>query len=65
MKVFVIGGVTIPKSDPEYQGQLRIVNSSMELFGEGVVSMGHDLVACSPFQGSADLGAMFAVMCAG
>ncbi|MCC8948176.1 toll/interleukin-1 receptor domain-containing protein [Bradyrhizobium sp. Arg62] len=58
MKIFVIGGATVPSDHQDYDGEVRILNASMERIGSDVVGMGHDLVACSPFSGSADLPAV-------
>ncbi|WP_029083753.1 toll/interleukin-1 receptor domain-containing protein [Bradyrhizobium sp. th.b2] len=58
MKIFVIGGTSVPSGHQDYDGQLHVLNASMDRIGSDVVTMGHDLVACSPFPGSADLAAI-------
>jgi TIR domain len=58
MKVFVIGGASLPNSDPEYQTQLGMLQVAMQRIGKDLVSTGHDLLVCSPFQGSADAAAV-------
>lgn len=58
MKIFVIGGVAVPPGHEPYEEQSRLLVSSMERVGTDLMTMGHDLVACSPFEGSADLAAV-------
>src|SRR5690349_15319242 len=58
MKVFVIGGASLANSDPEYQTQLGMLQVAMHRIGKDLVSAGHDLLVCSPFQGSADVAAV-------
>jgi hypothetical protein len=62
MKIFVIGGVSVPSEQSDYDEQVRLLNASMERIGSDVVTMGHDLVACSPFPASADLAAIRGAM---
>jgi hypothetical protein len=54
MKIFVIGGVSVPDTDAARPGQLSIVASSMKQLGFDIVSRGHDLLVCSPFTSQAD-----------
>jgi hypothetical protein len=58
MKVFVIGGASLQDSDPEYQTQLGMVEVAMQRVGKDLVGAGHNLLACSPFPGSADVAAI-------
>jgi hypothetical protein len=58
MKIFVIGGVAVPPDHELYEEQSRLLVGSMERVGIDLMTMGHDLVACSPFEGSADLAAV-------
>lgn len=58
MKIFVIGGTSVPSDHRDFNEQMRLLDESMERIGADLVTMGHDLVACSPFAGSADLAAI-------
>jgi hypothetical protein len=58
MKIFVIGGVAVPIDHQDYEEQTRLLIGLMERVGTDSVTMGHDLVACSPFEGTADLAAV-------
>src|SRR4051794_31539113 len=62
MKIFVIGGVAVPSEHLDYDEQARLLTSAMERLGSDVVTMGHELVACSPFDGSADVAAIRGAM---
>jgi hypothetical protein len=58
MKIFIIGGASVPSGDPDYDGQVNLLNACMARIGSDTVKKGHDLVACSPFPGSADFAAI-------
>jgi NAD(P)-dependent dehydrogenase (short-subunit alcohol dehydrogenase family) len=60
MKIFVIGGVAVPQGHQDHDEQVRLLTSSMERLGSDVVTMGHDLLACSQFEDSADLACVSA-----
>ncbi len=62
MKIFVIGGTAVPSDHQDYDEQVRLLTSSMGRLCGDVVNMGHDLVACSPFEGSADVAAIRGAM---
>ncbi len=54
MKVFIIGGTTIKRGIPGYEGEVQVLKKSMEALGVELVSHGHEVVVCSPFPDSAD-----------
>jgi hypothetical protein len=54
MKIFLIGGVSVESSDPTYEQQKEDLNRSMAELGRTIAQAGHDLLVCSPFEGSAD-----------
>ncbi|HEY0761808.1 MAG TPA: toll/interleukin-1 receptor domain-containing protein [Pyrinomonadaceae bacterium] len=58
MRVFVIGGTTVPRTDDEYPKQLKILEQSMRPLGKCLIDSNHELLVCSPYQGSADLEAI-------
>jgi hypothetical protein len=57
MKIFLIGGVSVEKSDPNYEKQKEDLDRSMAELGKAIAQAGHDLLVCSPFEGSADAAA--------
>jgi len=57
MKIFLIGGLTLEKDDPGYLSQLDRLTSSTTELGRSIAAAGHDLLVCSPFEGSADVAA--------
>jgi hypothetical protein len=54
MKVFVIGGVGVERTSPEYDHGLQRLSQASKKIGQSLVSSGHELVVCSPFEDSAD-----------
>jgi TIR domain len=54
VKIFLIGGVSVEDSDPNYESQKQDLNRSMAKLGKTIAEAGHDLLVCSPFDGSAD-----------
>lgn len=58
MNLFVIGGRTVPDKHPEFHRQREMLVTSMENLGRAVAAGGHTLVACSPFEASADVYAI-------
>ena len=57
MKIFVLGGVAVPKSDPAEPVQSAVLRDAMQTLGANIVRANHDLLICSPYAGSADLAA--------
>ena len=57
MKIFLIGGVSVENSDPIYAKQKEDLKLSMAELGGSIAKAGHDLLVCSPFEGSADAAA--------
>ena len=57
MKIFLIGGVSVENSDPLYTKQKADLDRSMAELGRATARAGHDLLVCSPFEGSADAAA--------
>ena len=57
MKIFLIGGVSVENSDPLYTKQKADLDRSMAELGRAIARSGHDLLVCSPFEGSADAAA--------
>ncbi len=55
MKIFVIGGLTSCDASLEERNQLQSISAKL---GELIVSNGHDLAACSPFEDSVDFHAV-------
>lgn len=55
MKVFVIGGTTVPSHDAKYSQELKALGQLMRRLGKRLVGAGHELLVCSPYPGSADL----------
>jgi hypothetical protein len=58
MKVFVIGGTTVPRDSDKYPQELKVLEQSMSRLGKSLVGAGHELLVCSPYPGSADLEAV-------
>lgn len=58
MKLFVIGGVTVGESDERYEKEIEIVQQAMNNLGKNLVEAGHDLLVCSPYEGSVDIEAV-------
>ena len=58
MKIFVIGGVTVSMEEEKYSSQLTYLSESVQLLGQNLIKAGHDLIVCSPFEGSADLSVL-------
>jgi hypothetical protein len=58
VRIFVIGGVTVVDTDPDYTRQSDLVRRSMQRLGADVVESGHDLVVCSPFPPTVDVAAL-------
>jgi TIR domain len=58
MKIFVIGGTTVPESDNQYPEQRKIVEQVMRRFGKDLLQAGHDLLVCSPFPEAVDIEAV-------
>lgn len=58
MKVFVIGGTTVPPDNDKYPKELKILERSMRQLGKDLIGAKHDLLVCSPYLGSADLEAV-------
>ena len=46
------------QDDANFQPELRVMEAATKRLGEDIAAMGHDLVACSAFRGSADFGAI-------
>lgn len=65
MNFFVIGGVTVSKSDPRFADELVLLLRTMESLGRDIVRKKHNLLVCSPFSGSADLAAVMGAASAG
>jgi hypothetical protein len=63
MKIFVIGGVVLPESDPAQEDQSIALRAAMETLGRHIVRDNHDLLVCSPFRGTADLEALRGAAC--
>lgn len=59
MKIFVIGGLTRHDASSEERSQLQAISARL---GELIVSNGHDLAACSPFEDSVDFHAVKAAI---
>lgn len=59
MKIFVIGGLTSHDASSEERSQLQTMSARL---GELIVSSGHDLAACSPFEDSVDFHAVKAAI---
>ena len=57
MKIFLIGGVSVESGDPGYATQVDRLNLSMTDLGRAIAKAGHDLLVCSPFEGTADVAA--------
>lgn len=57
MKIFLIGGVSAAKPDSLYTKQEEALNRSMAELGRTIARAGHELLVCSPFEGSADAAA--------
>jgi len=57
MKIFLIGGVSVDTNDSAYANQVDRLNSSMTELGRNIIKAGHDLLVCSPFEGTADVAA--------
>lgn len=55
MKVFVIGGTTVPRDNDKYSQELKVLEQSMNRLGKRLMAVGHELLVCSPYPGSADL----------
>jgi len=55
MKIFVIGGCSVPVTDSGFDVQSRILSESSRQLGKEIALGGHDLVVCSPFPGAADI----------
>jgi hypothetical protein len=58
MKIFVIGGVTQSTGrDPQAEnpGEQQILQTSMRAVGRSLARAGHDILVCSPFDGSSDV----------
>lgn len=55
MKVFVIGGTTVPRDNSKYPQELKALEQSMSRLGKRLIGVGHELLVCSPYPGSADL----------
>lgn len=58
MKIFVIGGATVDESDARYAEEIEIVQQAMQGLGKNLFEAGHDLLVCSPFEGTVDLEAV-------
>ena len=58
MKVFLIGGNSVPSSDASFTSQQSLMMNSAANVGEAVCAAGHDLLVCSPFPDSADAKAL-------
>lgn len=55
MKIFSIGGITVePSPGTEGQNQLIALQKAMRTAGRSLARSGHDLLVCSPFDGSID-----------
>lgn len=55
MKIFLIGGVSVENADPDYDKQMESLSRSMSELGHSIAKAGHDLLVCSPFEGTADV----------
>jgi len=55
MKVFVIGGTTVPRDSDKYPQELKVLEKTMSRLGKRLIGVGHELLVCSPYSGSADL----------
>jgi hypothetical protein len=49
MKIFVVGGVSIPNTDADHAKQLELLSSSMRRLVKDIISRGYDLVVCNRF----------------
>ncbi|PZM08067.1 toll/interleukin-1 receptor domain-containing protein [Rhizobium tubonense] len=58
MKIFIIGGTTLSENDERFAEEMATLDAAMGHIGRDIVQRGHDLVACSPFEGSADFYAI-------
>lgn len=58
MNIFLIGGLTVLNTDPDYPNQEALLRTTMDALGQDIVRKGHTLLVCSPFEGSADLEAV-------
>jgi hypothetical protein len=54
MKIFVIGGVSLSESDTGFLQNRDVLQGAMNTLGRDLVTRGHDLLLCSPFEDSAD-----------
>ena len=45
----------MPRTDDEYPKQLKILEQSMRPLGKCLIDSNHELLVCSPYQGSADV----------
>jgi len=57
MKIFVIGGI-VREADLAVSEQKSILQLSMESIGRRIAAAKHDLIVCSPYEGSADVYAL-------
>jgi len=58
MKIFVIGKICAEAGDANRDAEARRLEVAMTRIGHDTMSMGHDLLACSPFPDSVDLAAV-------
>lgn len=58
MNIFLIGGTTVGVGDPDFARQRGILTQSMATVGRQIVTLGHNLLVCSPYPDSADLPAL-------
>src|SRR4051812_17771447 len=58
MKVFVIGGASSRSPVADADLDYRLLATSMQQVGRDLAIRGHDLLVCSPFADSADIGAV-------
>jgi hypothetical protein len=55
MKIFIVGGATLEEADEKHGEQIETMRKAMGTLGEVLVKAGHDLLVCSPYEGSVDL----------
>ncbi len=54
MKIFIIGGTTVDREYDEYHDEIEVLHATMPSLGQKLLNRGHEILICSPFQGSAD-----------
>jgi hypothetical protein len=55
MKILVIGGVVAVRNQPDYFSQLALLRTTMRELGAKLREARHELLICSPYEGTADV----------